>query len=279
MTRQSDLCAYCGEVDAQPPYRFLRDGIPSATTIASTLDLGKASSFAWAASLITATTAVHEAHRWEHLDMEGCTHEKESLCAACKFLRAEFQAQWDAKAALGSHVHHLALSWSQGIAIESDEVVDPYLDAIALFYEERKPSWVLTEHTISGNPGTPLAYRGKFDGIADIACPECEGKRCRWLLDWKTGSYYPAEQTIQMVLYRRAFLTTWEDKAETVGDPVPEVDHAGVVILSPAATYELHALPADDDAWEVAMALRRAWGWGRRMEEWAKAEKERGANV
>lgn len=281
--RKSDLCGYCGEVDAQPPYRFLRDGIPSATTISGLLDMGmgKSSSFGWAASLICATTAVHERDRWDALSTESCTHEKTGLCGACKFLRAEFQMQWDAKANLGSHVHHLALSWAEGQQIETTPDIDPYMDAVASFYEERKPSWVLTERTVRGQCDG-LAYRGKFDGIADIDCPVEGHDRCRWLLDYKTGRYYPVEQTIQLTGYARADLTEWDGKIETTVGPVPRVDHCGVVLLAPSVSedgemvgsYDLHELPVSDETWDLFSRLRFAFDAVKRLEKWANAEEK-----
>ena len=269
------LCKHvgCMHVDPQPPYRYLRDGVPSVTAISGMIDLGKSSSFGYAASLIAATTAVHEIDRWAHLSTENCGHEKDTLCAACRFLRAEHGVQWNAKAELGSHVHHLAESWAKGETVDQDEPSKGYLDAIELFYYDTKPRWLLTECTVAyTKPG--LTYRGKFDGIVELLCPLCDGKRCSWLVDWKTGRYYPHEQTLQLSAYRYAQLTAWTGKTQTAIGPVPKVKHAGVILLGADGGYALRPLPVDRTAHRAFLQLRRAYEWHKEMSRWEKANGE-----
>jgi len=270
--RKSDLCSYpgCEAPDPQPPYRYLRDGVPSVTAISSMIDIGKASSFGYAASLIAATVAVHEPERWAHMSTADCTHDKDGLCAACRFIRGEHRAQWDAKAALGSHVHHLALSWAEGQTVAVEPEVNPYMDAVEQFYDERKPEWVVTERTV-GYEAVDGRYRGKLDGICDLACPIHEGNRCRWLIDWKSGRFYPVEQSLQLSAYRYAYLTRWEAKTQIIEERVPAVDHAGVVLLDVDAegkgAYSLRPLPADTETHGMFLDLLSIHGWHHRTQK------------
>lgn len=269
-------CAYpgCDAPDPQPPYRYLRDGIPSVTAISGMLDLGKAASFGYAASLIAATVAVHEPERLDGMSISGCTHEKTGLCAACRFLRQEHAQQWREKANFGSHIHHLALSWAEGEDVDEDEATRPYLDAIEAFYKDTHPTWIMAERTVGILEPHSVAYRGKFDGIVTLDCPICGGSRCDWLIDWKTGRYYPAEQTLQLAAYRYARLTSWGGKTETVEGPVPAVKHAGVVLLSGEGTYRLMELPASLEAHGAFLNLRSSWFWHKEITKWAKAQEK-----
>lgn len=220
----------------------------SASTIAGLIDDGKSRSFAWSASLIAATTAVHHPDQWDGLiDVMGdkaaaagyqqCTHTKEALCKACAYLRSEFDRQWTQKAELGTHVHHLALSWASGEPIETTPDIDPYIDSLEAFYATYNPEWIVTERTVAYRRNTHQAYVGQIDGIARIDCPLCTpGARCAWILDFKTGRFSPLEQTLQLAGYRFAqHLTTWVPvegkrwrcrKVDGCDDPVPH-DHCG----------------------------------------------------
>ena len=64
----ADTCKYpgCGADTGHRPYARKRDA-PSASAIAEMLDDGKGRSFAWAASLIAATEAVHNPGAWSGL--------------------------------------------------------------------------------------------------------------------------------------------------------------------------------------------------------------------
>lgn len=296
--------------------------VPSASTIAGLLDDNKSRSFAWAASLIAASTAVHQPDTWAGLidvmtdkaaavGYTECTHTKEALCKACAFLRSEFDRQWTAKADHGGHVHHNALDWAEGRDIDVDPASEPFIDNLEAFYHQHNPEWLHTERTVTYSKPVSHAYVGQFDGIAVLDCPTCGGAaRCKWLLDFKTGRFSPAEQTLQMAGYRYAqHLTTWtpvEGKkyrcrkdgctdstahshcgycgqveqhrpyarpsyyTERVDEPMPAVAHAGVILLSPDHGGRLVELPANGDAHSTFLRLRDAWGWSRQMERWEK---------
>lgn len=273
------VCKYpgCNHPDPQPPYRYLRDGVPSVTAISGMIDLGKSPSFGYAAATIAAVTAVHQRERWSELSTEDCGHEKDTLCNACRFLRAEHAVQWDTTAILGSHVHHLAESWANGLDVDQDEHTKGYLDAIELFYRDARPTWELTEVTVAYTKRPNVAYRGKFDGICEVNCPVHVGRRCRWLVDWKTGRYYPHEQTLQLAAYRFADLTEWQGKEQRIVAPVPKVHHCGVVLLTEDGSYRLAELPADRTAHRAFLQLRRSYEWHKAMTRWEKEHKENAA--
>lgn len=179
------VCGHCQTDIGSRPYAGKRD-FPSATTIAGAYDDGKSRSFAWSASLIAATTAVHHPDTWSGLGTEGCNEEKDGLCPACRYVRSEFDRRWNAKAALGTHIHHLLLSWSEGVEIDVDAASEPYIDAAEKFLLDTEPRWVEVERTVLYDSPRSHGYRGQLDWIAEINCPVCPpGSRCKWLGDWK----------------------------------------------------------------------------------------------
>lgn len=293
----SSTCAYpsCQYDDSgHRPYARLRDGLPSASTVAGCLDAGdKARAFSWSAALIAATTAVHETDRWwnlpTHLDNgRPCAHQpwidgedgKESgLCRCCRFIRSEFDRVWRAKANLGSHIHHLALSWAKGENVETDPTTEPYMDALEKFYLEHQPDFHALERTVRYADELGRDYRGQFDFIAYLNYGYNTARTGLW--DIKTGSFHPVEQTLQLAGYRYAtWLTDWEypEKGSSheyhTGD-MPVVDEAGILMLHDTGEYELIALPADRAAFKVFLGLREDWAWARGIEKW---EKERQGN-
>lgn len=267
-------CKYPGctvDLDARP-YARKRDGVPSASTVAELLDDGKSRGFAWSASLIAATEAVHHPDNWAGLISEDCTHEKSGLCKACIYLRSQHDREWSAKANLGTHVHHMALSWASGEAVDEDETTGPYLDALAAFYEAHTPSWQHLERTILYSEPRSHMYRGSFDWVAKLDCPICgPGKRCTWLGDIKTGGYYPTSQTLQLAGYRYAqHLTDWTGGKETITGPMPKAAHAGVLLLGSGGGYHLVELPANGDAHSMFLRLVDLYRFGAEMKRWAR---------
>lgn len=265
------VCGHCQTDIGSRPYAGKRD-FPSATTIAGSYDDGKSRSFAWSASLIAATTAVHHPDTWSGLGAEGCNEEKDGLCPACRYLRSEFDRRWNAKAALGTHIHHLLLSWSEGVEIDVDDASEPYIDAAEKFLLDAEPAWVEVERTVLYDSPRSHGYRGQLDWIAEINCPVCPpGSRCKWLGDWKSGGFYPKSQTLQLSAYRCAqHLTDWQGRDEIKEGPVPAVAHAGVCLLGDDGNYQLIELPANGDAHAVFLRLRDAWGWHKQMTKWER---------
>ena len=275
-------CKYAGcdhESDHRP---YSKDRIPSVSTIAGLLDNNKSRGFAWSASLIAASVAVHEPERWRGLvdqmtdraaqnGYHECTQTKDGLCKACNYLRSEHDRVWRAKADLGGHVHHLALQWAQGEKVLTDPIVDPYMDALQGFYGAHGPLFVELERTVLCDSPKVLSYRGQFDFIADIRCPDPAHERCRWLIDIKTGGFHVLEQTLQLVGYRNAtHITDWKDGTETIIRSMPAVGHCGVLLLGGDGEFRLVELAADNKAAKAFTQLRDLWGFAERMRRWEK---------
>lgn len=268
-------CTYEGE---HRPYRGKRD-MPSVTAVTGLVDDDKSRSFAWSAALIAASQAVHHGDNWSGLAGQmsdrairaghtECIEQKEGLCKACEFLRSEHDRRWKAKAALGSHVHHMALSWAQGDDVDVDTVCSPYMDALEKFYRDCDPEFHVLESTVLYDTSRSHAYRGQLDFVATLTRGV---QRRKGLWDIKTGSYWPVEQTLQLSGYRFAkHLTDWSTGEEVKCGPVPQVAEAGVLLLGADGEYRLVELPADGDAHAVFLRQVDLWHWCKRMRRWEK---------
>jgi hypothetical protein len=261
-------CGWCGLETGARPYSRKRD-LPSVTTVTGLIDGGKSRSFGWAAAGIAATTAVHRAEEWINLGTEGCTHDKTGFCPACRYIRSRFDEEWRTKANLGTHVHHLALSWASGEPADVDDASAPYMDALEAFYTDCQPNFELLEATVVYDQPRSHGYRGQFDFIATLTR---SGERRRMLVDIKTGSFHPVEQTLQLAAYRGAqHLTDWSSGSEVKTGRMPPVAEAGVLLLQPDGNYRLIDLPANGDAHAVFLRLVDAHRWTRDITKWAKA--------
>lgn len=265
------FCPICDKYIGKRPYAGHKDK-PSSSTVAGMWDDGKAGGMSWAASLLATTVAVHEPDRWSHLSTDKCGHTKDTICPACRMVRAEFQKIWDHKRDRGTHCHHLIEERIRGEVIDIDEESAPYLEAGQQFCVDAEPDWIEIERTVLYAEPVSHSYRGTFDWIATINCPSCpEGTRCKWMGDWKTGSYKPAEQALQMSAYRYAqHLTRWENGKENIEGPVPQVRHTGVVLLDGDGRYQLIELPANGDAFGTFLRMRDVWGWHKQMKKWER---------
>jgi hypothetical protein len=275
-----DLCQFvigseiCGhDLSGHRPYAYKRDGIPSVSGIAGLLDGGKSGSFGWVASTICSRYAVHGTGL-EQFSTDNCDHDAKKYCERCAFLRSRFDAEWGVKADLGTHVHHMALSWASKEPLTDDPISAPYIDALAQFYEDHKPEWEHLERTVEGSqPG--LEYRGQFDATGTF---EWEGKRQHGLIDFKTSKdVYFTEDTAQLAAYRYAdSLTTWEDKKVVSREPMPEVDFTAILWLRPDGQYRFVEMKSNREAFAQFLKLRELWAWQRGLDAdkkaWEKAE-------
>lgn len=278
-----DLCPFivgagetCGhDLSGHRPYAYKRDGIPSVSGVAGLLDGGKSSSFGWVAATIGARYAVHS-DGLDQFSAEGCDHDEKRYCERCAFLRGRFDAEWSAKADLGTHVHHMALSWAQREAVVDDTVSAPYIDALAQFYEDHQPEWTQLERTVEGTQ-EGHEYRGQFDAMGTFLW---NGTRQRGLIDFKTSKrVYFVEDTAQLAAYRYAdSLTTWKDKQVVDREPVPEVDFTAILWLRPDGQYRFVEMQADRRAFAKFLTLRELWAWQRDLQKeekaWDKADAE-----
>ena len=272
----STRCPYPGCEWKEESRPYARQGTPSVTSIIAMANLGeKDRKFAWAAAEIAAVTAVHKGEDWTNLGAVGCSgsHKVEpGLCAACRFIRSEFDRQWRAKAALGSHCHHLAASWAAGEEVRCEPAIDPYLDGLELWYKTYNPTWLYLERTISYRTKAH-EYVGTFDATAVIDCPLCPADengpaRCTWLLDIKTGEgKWWTEWALQLSAYAYSkYLTTWKDGKEHKESSMPRVAHAGVIWVQPG---EALLLPVEISAetHNTFLRLLDVAGWERRFEK------------
>lgn len=269
-----DLCQFmigseiCGhDLSGHRPYAYRRDGIPSVSGIAGLLDGGKAGSFGWVASTICARYAVH-GEGLDQFSTLDCDHDAKVYCERCKFLRSRFDAEWGAKADLGTHVHHMALSWAEGLPLTDDPTSAPYIDGLEKFYRDHNPDWELLERTVEGAQ-EGHEYRGQFDALGVF---DWKGERRRGLIDFKTSkSVYFTEDTAQLAAYRYAdALTTWADKEVVSREPMPEVEFTAILWLRPDGEYRFVEMNADREALAQFMKLRELWEWQRDL---SKAEK------
>ena len=278
--KKRDVCqfaidgAICGhDLSGHRPYAYKQDGIPSSTGIASLLDGGKSMSFAWAAAAIGARHAVHPVEALDRLSIDGCHLRANEYCERCTYLRSRFNAEWTAKAELGTHVHHMALSRASGDELVDDPISAPYVDALERFYEDCRPEWEQLERAIEySEPGHE--YRGQFDGLGLLNFHEGRG---RFLIDVKTGKLHFAEATLQVASYRFAhFMTTWEGKHVVDREPMPEVDGAAILWLRDDGCYRLIELPTNREAFDQFLNLRELWPWERQMKklqkQWERAD-------
>jgi hypothetical protein len=222
----------------------------------------KATGMAWAASGIAASYAIHQGEAWWNRERDDCTEEKGGFCPACVRVRGEFDRRWKAKAALGSHVHHLVADMAAGVEITADDTVAPYLDAFDKFVIWHWPTWVQLERTIRCNG--LLGYRGQFDAIADLTLG---GVREPWLLDFKTGGFHAFSQTLQLSGYRYADdITKWVDGDEQQDRKMMPVKHCGVVLLQPDGEFRLVELPAGPKAYSAFMKLRAVYDYKKEID-------------
>lgn len=254
-------CSYPGcDWDGESrPYARKRDGIPSASTIAGMAE-EKSTGMAWAASSIAASYAIHH-YNWSIPNHSVCREEPGGFCGACLHVRAEFDRRWKAKAALGTHVHHLIGDMAADREIEANDEVAPYLDAWDKFVVEHWPGWVMLERTLRCNGLLP--YRGTFDAIVDLTV---NGVREPWLIDWKTGRFHPFSQTLQLAGYRYADdITNWVDGEEQFDRKMPPVKHTGVVLLGSDGEFNLVELPAGPEAHSAFMKLRALYDYRKKI--------------
>lgn len=279
------ICAYlapdgkpCGFDDAgHRPYagQNRKDKCPSITTISELLDDGKSGSFGYAGAEIAAVTAVHDVHLWANLRTEPCSHDHKvgaGLCPACAWIRGEHKRRWDGKADFGTHIHHMALSWWNDEEVDCDSVTGPVMDSLAQFIIDLEPEVELAEFTVLHDKPVHQMYRGQGDTLGTLNCPVVghEGQRCRWIWDNKAGGYYPKEFTLQVSAQRFAnWLTDWTSGTERKVKAMPQVAHAGVLMLG-AEGYRLVELPTDQAAFNTFLRLRDTWGWLRQMYAWDK---------
>jgi hypothetical protein len=244
--------------------------MPSATTVIDFLDGGKSGGFAWAAGMRTAQYLVHGTE-WHGHGRDNCRPDLKSkgLCPMCQLATNAFRRYTDERKHIGTHVHHLLHEFmTDGTVADVEPEIQPYLAAFQQFLAWADPEPLMLEQTILYVKPSSHSYRGTFDLLARIDCPVCaDGRRCKWLIDYKTGGFYEHEQTLQLAAYRGAqHLTSWEGGVERITGPMVGVGHAGVLLLNDAGLYDLKELSANGEAFAAFLRLRDIYGWCRKIE-------------
>lgn len=176
--------------------------------------------------------------------------------AAVKLTKAgeDYRKVWSAKAQKGTRVHGHMEAWLRGEDVDAIDEDQGCLDALEQFILDHNPEVIEMEQIVLSDTG----YGGRFDLIARIGDEVA-------LLDWKSGSPYPVEASLQLSAYRYAdgLATYDEDGNLTELRPIPEIDWCACVYVHDDGTYDLRKYPADKDAFAVFQSLLSAYKWAK----------------
>lgn len=268
-----------------------------APSVSTVLGLLNKDGLSWGAAKETALFAIHHQDQWMHLHPDEAYHR----------LRQHHKGVWDNKAGIGTLAHSVAELWTAGEAVdlsslvatsepckkrkwneeEQSEVVTKlggYVDALERFWSEQEPEFEQVERSVVC-PGVDIeegeyygtkrwssdvAYAGTFDARGRLK----DGKDRR--IDWKTGSRYPIETTLQLAAYDFApYLGVYNDAGRLTDlEPNTRAEVCSIVYLHENGTYELLDLPVNEAAWERFIELRRMKSWLKDMDGWLKANPE-----
>lgn len=227
--------------DSDPHGTLWIDGnqVPSVTKILPSPDLAKA------AARVTATEAVRNlAGLVEQLLDDGMARRQ-----AITQLAQHHRELWDAKAQLGTDVHHWALEqcWTDPDRItDAPYHVRPHLQHWSRWVAETGAQPILVEQTV-------YSRRYGYGGTAD-AWALIDGHPV--LLDLKTGRTIPETAPLQLAAYQ------WADFRLEHGNetPLPPAERFGVVHLT-AEKCELHQLDVSVHEWDAFRAARALHQW------------------
>jgi hypothetical protein len=182
----------------------------------------------WAAAKIAAGKM---ADLW--LDVaSGQTHTFD-LDAAVELCRREPDRQWKEKASRGTRVHDVAERWTRGETVDVAMEDSGFVDALESFHLMHKPVFTNVEKVVLNYWSE---YGGRIDGVAEF-----DGGR--FLIDWKTGNYYPYEVALQCAAYLEARVAEYDDEGALIDintSPLIEsVDGARVIYLSEDGTFNV----------------------------------------
>jgi hypothetical protein len=190
--------------------------------------------------------------------LNGCDRKRVAdRCGSCRFcvtsaMKAEYKAQWETKAELGTRIHAHAHAHVLGEPMVYDEEIEPFLDQYLAFLK----GWDvdITRH-VEAAETTILDRKHGYAGTGDIWLwlPTGRGgKRELWLVDIKTSLGKPAnvvypDQELQLAGLRYAPSAILPDDSEI---EVPKF--AGAALLNLRQTeHALIPLPAGRDAYKA----------------------------
>ncbi|WP_020580153.1 hypothetical protein [Actinopolymorpha alba] len=185
----------------------------------------------------------------------GCDKKRVAeRCGTCRFcvtsaMKAEYKAQWESKADLGTAVHAHAHAHVFGQPMPYDERVEPFIDQYLRFLD----AWqVDIDRHVEAAETTVIDRKNRYAGTGDIWLQLPTGRAMRrelWLIDIKTSltkpptAVYP-DQVLQLAGLRFAPSAVLPDDSEI---DVPRFAGAALLNLRTNA-HALIPLPADRDA-------------------------------
>jgi hypothetical protein len=152
--------------------------------------------------------------------------------AAAK-LGPDFKTIWDEKADRGTRIHAHCQAWLEGQSVDAKDDEQPYLDALQLFFDQRRPSPIEVERIVLSS----LGYGGRFDFICELAGEV-------WIVDLKTGKPYALEHAMQLSAYAHADgMAVYSEGTLERLEPLPTVTRGACLYVHDDGTYDLIEYP------------------------------------
>jgi hypothetical protein len=147
--------------------------------------------------------------------------------------RLEHDRVWKSKADRGTRIHDVAERWTKGETVDVPLSDKGFVDALEAFYNKYQPKFSHVESVVLNFWSE---YGGRIDGVGEF-----DGGR--YLVDWKSGNYYPYEVALQMAAYLEARIAEYDDKGNLIdigAEPLSEhVDGARVIYLCEDGTFNV----------------------------------------
>ena len=231
--------------------------LPSVTTILDVL--AKPALVRWAAKEVAEAA-------WDDRKALSVMKDRE---AALKMLKGAPWSRREKAADLGTSVHEVAAVLSAGGTLPSiSPTAEPYVDAFLQAVKDLDLDIEITEATVGNRT---IGYAGSLDGIGTSGMMDK-----RFLFDIKTGKGVYPETSLQLAAYRFAEIIvksvitldpegsnieSYHLETDDVEEPMPQVDGAAVLHLKPDGEYAWFPTRADEDTFNVFVALAKVWRW------------------
>jgi hypothetical protein len=183
----------------------------------------------------------------------------------------DHQAEWDAKADIGTRVHRAAETLANGVfgwdmgCLPCDV---PYLDALEDFYTTNAVQPILIEPTLV-YPHPMLGFGGRCDLIARL-CTNY-GRWETWLIDYKTGKHYMVDPVMQLAAYANCDMAIYYEDGSLQGSVnLPTIQKRGIVYLNENRTYNLIEVPQDKYIFNTFLNLRSVYAGVKAIEKWER---------
>jgi hypothetical protein len=219
-------------------YHVQGERLPSVTTVTGMTP--KPMLVRWAAK-IAAAAALDDPDKYNTADLAADAADKVKTDAAER----------------GRGVHTLIEVWAGTGAAPEEKDVSPelagYARAFRTFLRAWNPVPLFTECVVIN---TTYGYAGRLDLIARL------GEEI-WIVDFKTAKAVWPEYRLQLTAYRNAEQLMADPQNPTALQPMPPVDHTGVVLLRENGTFDF--VTAEND-FDVFLALKKVYEWSRKRQ-------------